>query len=191
MKLRKIAAMLCATVLALGALGAVAGCGPNNEEVIREAIAKDMDAFKNADDAAIQQIVTADAQAGGNLDEVGIDQEQFAIAQLDGFDYSIDDITVDGDHATATITITSKSASDYAARMEALQEELTNDPSFTELDTDVAMEAYGQRVMELLGQTELSTGTITLDYELKDRTWQPTNASTAFAQLDSILFAQA
>ena len=84
-------------------------------------------------------------------------------AYFGGFDYVIDDVTVDGDTATATVTLTCKSFDDY---MNAV--------------TDVAMSAssdtdLGAAIIEAVNAIEpVQIDPIEIPYEKVDNTWEPT-----------------
>ena len=43
----RILAVLLTFILGMGAIAALSGCGANDEQVIRDGIAKELDAFKN------------------------------------------------------------------------------------------------------------------------------------------------
>ena len=107
MKLTKSLAAICASAMLVVSVGALTGCNANeaNEEVIRESMTKELDPYKNHDSSVISQIQSQNAVA---LATVGVDGKEYAEALLDGFDYSIEDVTVDGKNATATIVMTQK-----------------------------------------------------------------------------------
>ena len=90
--------------------------------------------MKNLDDAFLSE-VTASAETGG-LDQFGIDAKELMKAYFGGFDYRIDDVTVEGDTAKATITLTCKSYQDY---VDAITEAALNSEDET---------AFGENIME-------------------------------------------
>ena len=186
--MKKLVSALAAGALVLGALFMVTGCGPSSEEVIRNAITQEMDSYKNMDDSAMSEIATMAENEG--ISELGIDDQEFAAAVLDGFDYNIDDITVDGDTATATVTIVSKSYSDFEERITNIINELTDDPSMAELDSDQIVEVVGERVMQAFDEVSLNTETATIEYKLNGNVWEPVDGDSALADLDSVVFAQ-
>lgn len=188
MKLKKIVAALTAGALALGAMGVVVGCGPDNETVIREAIVKEFDTYKNMDDSALSEIATFAEQEG--LDELGIDGQEFATAVLDGFDYTVDSVTVNGKDAVAKVTIVSKSYSDFEDKFNAIIDEMTNDPSLAEMSEEEAVAAVGEKVMQVLDETETITESADVAYVLKGNVWEPAEGDKALANLDSLIFAQ-
>lgn len=98
--------MVAAFVLAVS-LSACGGTAP--EDLIRS----DLETyFADADNAKEEFAEGLESSAGDELDQLGITEDEFTKAYLDGFSYEIGDITVDGDTATAKVTITIKSLSD-------------------------------------------------------------------------------
>ena len=159
----KKAVLACATaaLLAFGAT-ALAGCGGQSaEDLIRNNLSAEFDQVKNLDEEFLNE-VTADASTSG-LEEFGIDAVELMKAYFGGFDYVIDDVTVDGDTATATVTLTCKSFDDY---MNAV--------------TDVAMSAssdtdLGAATIEAVNAIEpVQIDPIEIPYEKVDNTWEPT-----------------
>ena len=130
MKTMKKLAVLAITVMAAVSMLALAGCGNNPEQVIKDGITQELETVKNLDEATLDEI------AGDTLDdyaEYGIDVKEFLRSYFDGFDYTIDQITVNGDTAEATVTFQIKSYTqfmeDFEANMNAYVEELQSDPS--------------------------------------------------------------
>ena len=186
--MKKLIAVLAAAALVASAFCMVGCSTANDENLIREKLAEELDAFKNMDDSAMSEIATVAENAG--LDEIGIDSQEFATAVLDGFDYSIDDVTVDGKTAVATVTIVSKSSSDFETRINEVVESITNDPEIAGMDQDAIMAKLSEAVMQAFDETEIVTETAEIEYELNDNTWEPVKGDNALADLDSIIFAQ-
>lgn len=80
--------------LALGGIALVGCGGQSDEDVIREGIATDLDAVKNLDEDFLAEIVASTSSS--DLEEVGIDATELMKAYFGGFDYTIEDVTVDG-----------------------------------------------------------------------------------------------
>ena len=120
-------------VLALS-VGLVLGAcsGPSPEEAIREDLTANLDRVKELDDATVEELVGSMGTLG--LETYGIEASDVVRSLLDGFDYTIDDITVDdeGTSAVASVSVTCKSASDFTERINQaatdLATELMNDP---------------------------------------------------------------
>lgn len=185
--MKKFVAILTAGLLVIGAL-CLAGCGQDNAQLIREKLAEELDAFKNMDDSAMSQIATVAENAG--LDEAGIDSQEFAAAVLEGFDYSIDNVAVDGNNAVATVTIVSKSSSDFEKRINEAIQSITNDADLQSMDQDAIMDKLSSSVMQAFADTEIITETADIEYALNGNTWEPVQGDNSLAELDSIIFAQ-
>lgn len=188
MKLRKAILLLCSFVLAAGAVVCLSSCGPNNEQIIRQTLTQEFDAYKNVDDSVLTEISTKAANQG--LDRMGIDTEEFASAVLDGFDYHIDDITVEGKTAQATITFAGKSSKAFTESINNLMAELTTDESFSGMTTDQRREYLIDRLMEAFKDVPVSDETVTINYELDGNVWRSTNSAEVFSSIDNLVLAQ-
>lgn len=176
---KRVAAMVVAALM-VASLGAFTGCSSNeaNEEVIRSSIAEELDAYKNHDSSVVSQIQTQNAVA---LATVGMDGKEYANALLDGFDYSIEDVTVDGKNATATIVLTQKDIDGDQA--EAIMEELAEDPAFAEMSLEERKAAVSDRIFQYIESVEAAPqDPVTLDFVLNGNAWEPTEASEARLQ---------
>lgn len=168
---------------AMGALmvftmGAFAGCADNSEQVIRETLVEEFDGYKNLDEATMAEFDSALGSSG--LEELGITNEQLAKSILSGFDYTVDSVTVNGNKAEAVVTVTSKNFSDLEGKVTEVVTEITSDPAaVANMSTDELTKLYGQKIMEAMDQMEVTTSDpITIEYELKGNTWEPTEEST-------------
>lgn len=171
-------------VLALS-VGLVLGAcsGPSPEEAIREDLTANLDRVKELDDATVEELVGSMGTLG--LETYGIEASDVVRSLLDGFDYTIDDITVDdeGTNAVASVSVTCKSASDFTERINQaatdLATELMNDPSGLELlsDEEALNARIGEVVMETLDEVELQQTSIEIDYSKTDDGWTASDAS--------------
>lgn len=186
--MKKILALIAAGVLAAGVLCMTGCAGQDSEKLIRDSLTQQLDSYKNADDAAMSELATVAENEG--LDEMGIDSQEFAAAVLDGFDYSIDNVTVDGDSATASVTIISKSYSDFETKMMDMVENITSDESIKDMTEEEATQMLGEKVMEIFDQTEVITEQADIEYKLENNVWEPVKGDASLADLDSMVFAQ-
>lgn len=171
-------------VLALS-VGLVLGAcsGPSPEEAIREDLTANLDRVKELDDATVEELVGSMGTLG--LETYGIEASDVVRSLLDGFDYTIDDITVDdeGTSAVASVSVTCKSASDFTERINQaatdLATELMNDPSGLELlsDEEALNARIGEVVMKTLDEVELQQTSIEIDYSKTDDGWTASDAS--------------
>ena len=156
-----VAACLAAVVLSVGALS-LGACGPSAEEVVRQ---------------GVDQLAT-----------YGIDAKSFIAAYLDGFDYRIDEVKVDGDSATATVVLTCKKFDAFAQALTEATTALAEDGQTAELDADQINEKVGQLVLEALGSVEpTESNPVELPFTRTDNAWGP--ASGAEQALSTALFS--
>ena len=167
-----VAACLTAALLTFGA-ASLAGCGPSNEEVIRQAVTEELESVKALDPTLLDQMTS---NAGlEQLEAYGIDSREFVSSYLAGFDYRVDDVTVDGETAQATIVLTCKSFSAFAAGFTEAVTALSTDESIPNMSEEEVNQLIGQAVMDTLASIQpTETAPLTLGYELKDSVWTPT-----------------
>ena len=166
-----VAACLAAVALSVGALS-LGACGPSAEEVVRQGVADEL-----AADSGVDQLAT-----------YGIDAKSFIAAYLDGFDYRIDEVKVDGDSATATVVLTCKKFDAFAQALTEATTALAEDGQTAELDADQINEKVGQLVLEALGSVEpTESNPVELPFTRTDNAWGP--ASGAEQALSTALFS--
>ena len=110
------------------------------------------------DDEALLDELAADSGVD-QLATYGIDAKSFIAAYLDGFDYRIDEVKVDGDSATATVVLTCKKFDAFAQALTEATTALAEDGQTAELDADQINEKVGQLVLEALGSVEPTEST--------------------------------
>ncbi len=168
-----LAALCCSLVFASAALTA---CGPDHEQAIRDALTQELDTIKNLDEGFINEIASQDEVA--TLQEFGIDPNEFFKSYLSGFDYSIDEVTVDGETANATVTITMKSYTEFFEAFNEATDSLLADDSLVSLSEEDLYTRIGQSVMDAVNGLEpQQIEPLTFTYELVDNVWTPTSES--------------
>lgn len=172
----KLATIAMSAVMVM-TLGAFTGCNSDeaNEQVIRESLTQELDPYKNHDASVINQIRSANAV---ELATIGIDGEEYATALLDGFDYSIEDVAVDGDQATVTLIMTQKNISEDDAT--AIMEELAADPAFLEMDIEARKAQISDKIFEYIESVQAAPqDPVTIDLVLNGNMWELTDESEA------------
>ena len=112
------------------------------------------------------------------LSTYGIDGVEFMKTYLDGFDYKIDDITVDGDKATAKVTLTCKSFTAYNQAVQNAATALASNPDALPTTEEELNQLLGQTVMDALAGVEVAeTDQINITYTKNGNTWTPSAAS--------------
>lgn len=141
--------------LSIGMVG-LAGCsgGTSDEDAIRASLASELDSIKNIDDAFVNEF--SESIDMSQLSVYGIDGVEFMKSYLSGFDYAIDSINVDGDSATAQITLTCKSYTGYLQALQTAVDEVTADPdALAALSNDEINQKIGEIVIGSLDGVEL------------------------------------
>ena len=167
---KRLVALVFAAVLALG-MFAVAGCSSSNDEqVIRDGIAKELDVFKNPTKEALQPYMDQlDSGQMAQLEAYGIDLVEFLQHALNKFDYEIGDITVDGDKATAALKVTNV---DVSAITNDVMANIQSDPDVTKKVQEVVANGGGQKEAMavvfgyLYDALDNATETVTTDTEI-------------------------
>lgn len=159
----------------------VAGCsGQSDEEVIRTAITEELDSIKNLDEETVSML--SEGMDVSQLAEFGIDGTEFMTTYLEGFDYSIDGITVDGDTAEAVVTLTCKSYSGFEQALTDAATDLMSNMSFEDMANMSEEELntlIGQTTMETLKNVEVAPcEPITIEYTKANNTWTPSDSAS-------------
>ena len=158
--LTRIAACAAAAMLVLGLGLASAGCSQQSEapdnptELVKTELTKGFDQVKdqlsNIDNETLNAMFDADALA--QFEAMGLDGAEFVKGILDGFDYEIGEITINGDKAEAAVTLKMKDLKEWMTNVEegAVQLALEN-PNISQ---DELMAKMGPLMMDALGKVE-------------------------------------
>lgn len=179
---QKILAGAAALLLALSVMVALPGCGggQSDEDVIRASLSQELDSIKNIDDSFVNEF--SESINMSQLSVYGIDGVEFMKAYLDGFDYTIDSIEVNGDTAQAQITLTCKSYTAYAQALQDAVNEITSDPekiaSVNGSDSEINDMVGGIVIDSLNGVDLATTEPIIINYTKVDNTWEPASSTS-------------
>ncbi len=181
---KALAALAMSAVMALS-LGALTGCADNSEEVIKESLTQELDQLKNMDAELIDQYSSAFPESVMN--QVGLTSEQVVKAVLEGFDGTVDSVTVNGNTAEAVVTLSSKNFSEVEDSLENLQDEMMdNVDQFANMTPDEIKQWAGNKIMETIQAAPVETHEpITIEYVRNGNTWEP--APGAEQELQSAL----
>ena len=185
MKKGFIAALMSAVLVF--SLGVMAGCSTpqDQEELIRTSLASELDQLKSADEDVMAELVSSiEAGVGASnlaqLESMGLSSQSIVESMLEGFDYTIDNVTVDGDDAVAKVTVKAKNFSEFMTDISDVVTELMDDPSqLAGMSQDEIMTLVGDKVKDVLANLPIVDSTIDLDYEKKGNVWEPTAAATS------------
>ena len=161
---RGLVAIVAAATIAFGAV-ALTGCGQSDEEVIKAALTEALDEVKNADDETIEAMLeSTDESTINTFEEYGLDMKEYMKAYLSGFDYTVGDITVDGDTATAEVVLTCKTTSTMNTAAQNID--------YSSVESLDQVGALLMNAVENAGTTEVP---VTLELVKTDGTWGPSD----------------
>lgn len=176
MKIKNALVACAATVvMAFGAV-ALTGCGPSDEEVIREGVTAQLEAIKTLDPALLDELSKGAGTA--EMAAYGIEPKEFVTSYLAGFDYRVDEITVDGDKAQANVVLTCKSLKEFEKAFTEATQALASYEAVANMTEAEITSKIGQTIMDTLGALQpVETAPIAIGYELKDDTWAPDSSA--------------
>ena len=170
-KTRRIWIALVAAIAALALGFSLSGCaGESDEELITKAIDEEMSIIVEPDDETISMLAEeATSGAGSTFDTMGIDSTELVKSWIDGFGYTIGTITVDGDTATAEMTITSKQLGPIMMDWQASFQENATAQGFTSMDEIYAY--AGQTIMDEINNASPVETTVTVEVNKDGNNW--------------------
>lgn len=166
---QRLLAVLAAALLALAAF-ACTGCGPNDEEQVREVLDAQLSALSNPSDETIKDALGTDLAEDATFQKLGIDSTELVTSWLNGYSYEIGDISVDGDNATAKATITSKQLYTIMTSWKTSFSEDVMNQGFTSEDEVYAY--AGQTFSDAVNNAEASTTEVTFALQKDNGEWK-------------------
>ncbi|MDR0514225.1 MAG: hypothetical protein LBG81_03570 [Coriobacteriaceae bacterium] len=167
---------------------ALSGCGQNEVSAASDRFVEELESIKDAD-SMIRNTIESNLV---ELSTIGLDTEAYIARWLEGFEYSVGEVILEGDTATATVTISAKRLGpviDHA--IEAINNLGTYDASFSELTAGFMAKA-NDLMQQALDKAPLETTKIDLVLERIDGAWEPSPDFLASLSLaltgESILF---
>ena len=104
---KRAIAVFTMIVLAAGVSFALSACGgaSNDEKLIKDGISEVLDNFKNPTKESLSEYVGGNEAALASLDAYGVDYVELFQHLFKHFDYTIDDVKVNGDTAVVKLTV--------------------------------------------------------------------------------------
>ena len=163
-------------VMAFGLVFAATGCGKTSEEdLIKSEVAKFLDVFKNPSLEKLQSYMGDEELDLSSIEEYGVDMDEFLTHSFGHFDYAINSVTIDGDTATVSVSLTN---ANMESALEAAGTALTeSDQDFSEvLSSEDGIKQFMQLYFdEFYKQMDASEDLVTTDAEIRlnkvDGTW--------------------
>ena len=186
MKLRKAAIALAMSGMMAFSLGAMTGCADNSEEVIRESLTEEIGQLKDPDAATLGEL--SSSLPTSSLLQLGLSPNDLIKGILDGFDGTVDSVTVNGNEAEAVVTLSSKNFSEVQSALENLQSDMVdNAEELAGMSQDEIKQWAGQMIMTTIEEAPVETHEpVTIKYVRNGNTWEP--AEGADSEMYSALF---
>ena len=165
--LLRILTTMLGCVLAFGLVIGLAGCEKSNdEEQIRSAVSQVMDAFKNPTKENLKQFVDASDVNLDELEQYGVDIYEFLGHCFSHFDYKINEVKVEKDGATASLSLTN---ADLGKAMQAAQEEYMANLDYTAIQNsdNPQLEVAKGLFAKIYEKLDASEDLVTTDATLK------------------------
>lgn len=189
-KVRQLWLLVSVFVLACAMSFVLVGCGgESDEDQIQEALDAELGVIIDPTDEIIEELAEeASASAGSSLDTLGIDVNELVSSWVDGFGYEVGTITVDGDTATAEVTISCKQLGPIMMEwMETFEDDVLSQ-GLTSM-TDI-YEYAGQTIMEKIDGASLSDTTVTFEFENDGSGWVFLDNSANQTQLEDAMIGE-
>lgn len=182
----KVFPMGCMAVLLVCCLVALPGCGSSDDELITENLTTQLNALKNVDDNVVDEVASA---AEDEFGSIGLDATDYVKSLLDGFDYTIGKITVDGETASVDLSVTAKSLSDIQSQfMTEYTNQLNAIDGTSIADDSTLYQMAGDALMSAIDAAEPKTVDCTIEYSKDDDgNWTPNDpvGTTIYAAIDA------
>lgn len=123
---------LLGLVLAFGLAVGLSGCGQNDEQLIRASVTEALDTFKNPTAESLEKFIDESGADLSTVEQYGVDFTEFLTRTLKHFDYTINDVTVDGDTAEVSVTLTN---ADLRKALEAALSDITDLSEYADMLT--------------------------------------------------------
>ena len=178
---RVISTMLAATLALVMSIG-IAGCGGvggnADAESIRASVTQLLDIFKNPTKENLGPYMGENQEVIDQLDSYGIDIYDFLQHAFSKYSYEVGSIEVDGDKATAAVTVSNANlqaaidtaSADFSSRQQELAEKYSNGGEDALKDL---MKEYFDAVYKAIDEgDETVTTDLTLNLTKKDGEWE-------------------
>ena len=164
--LRKILIASIAAFLLAGMLLVLLTCMGNDKGKVESSLGSDLDGIGNGQPEALEML--GEQLAVG--EQFGVAPGALAAVWFEGYAYEVDDVVVDGETATAEVTITSRRLQPAIEKALPQIAAVMDDPP-DDADLDALYAQCGQILLDSLAGEPLVTTTLTLTYHLEDGTW--------------------
>lgn len=181
----RVTAVVVTLALAVGLGFSLAACSSssNDKDLITKGITEMLDNFKNPTEASLSQYVAGNEAQLAQLEAYGVDYVELFQHLFKHFDYTINDVQINGDKAVVKMTVENINVANV---MNETTASLQNDPEFVSAVQSAYLSDGEQAAMKLVfdklyADMDASTDIVKSDVELtctkKNGQWEPDEAS--------------
>lgn len=150
----------------------LAGCAENSEDAVRKAVTNELDEVKNVDNETIEEIASGSTEFAA-LGAYGITATDAYEAIFSDFDYTIEDVKVDGDKATVGIKFTTKDLNKFQSALVTAAQQADADGSLEGLTQTEMNAKIGELVLNTIRDLPTTeTKVIEFDVVKQGGNWQ-------------------
>lgn len=169
---KKVLVVLVVALAGMLLIG-MTGCSQqSNEEVIRNAITEEFDQMKNLDQAMLDEIIGQNAGSMAELEQL-VDVKEYFRAWFTDFDYTIDEVVVEGNQATVKMTVTCKSLVQGMQNWEQDYQDPSKITEIMSLSEEERTKKLGSMMVDAIKDAPMETNSGELPYTLNGNTWEP------------------
>lgn len=160
--------LLCA--LCLFVLPSCSAFSPKDK--VSEDMSSRLDAIKEGDTGSLS--VLAEDLDAEEVEGYGLSQDDLLAAYLDGFDYQIEDVSVDGKTASVSVVFTVKSYSEFISAFSETAFDIPLQDGAEDLSDEELYALFGDAILETLSSTSTGqTESVSFSYTKSDGEWEP------------------
>ena len=172
-----IVALAMSAGLCLGLAACSGGSATSDEDLIKAELDKGLSALKNPTEESLKTLLGDDMSSLDSIKEMGIDPIEMLQHLFSKFNYTIGDITVDGDTATAQVTMENV---DVQTVMNETMANLQNDEDFIAKVSEAYASGNQEDMYKLIfdkvyeaveASDKIVSNTVDLKLEKKDGQW--------------------
>lgn len=120
----------------------------------------------------VDEALAREGVDAGELASLGAGEDALAGAYLEGFDFSVDSVQVNGDFASATVTLEAKTPETLRAAVSDAFGQLVESGSLDEAGADDSNQLIGETVLDAVaGAQTVQTSPVTVSLSNENGTW--------------------
>jgi len=163
--MKKFSLVVVSIVMAFALAFSLVGCGNADEKAIRDGLTKEFNQFKDPKSNMWQVEMKSTLK---ELSDLGINTDNLVTAWVKDFSFKIGTIKIEGNKATAEVSITCKQ---FYPALEKATEKLFDDPNLNNMTDEEAMKKWGELIVAELNSAKAVTTVISIPCTKAGNTW--------------------